>query len=91
MAKGMAAMFSSDLKPVIGEIRAISPAYRADLAVARAAGRTNLGCPPPKGDKRMRLGADKILGFMRAVPPERRATTTVKTVFYEMMRKSFPC
>lgn len=91
MAKGMGAVFSSDLKPVVNEMKAIGPAYRADLAVARAAGRTDLGCPPPKGDKRMRLGADKILGYMRAVPPERRATTTVKAVFYDMMRKNFPC
>lgn len=94
-AKGMGAMFSSDLKPVMAEMKAVGTSYRADLAQARAAGRTDLGCPPPKGspppEGRKRMSPNELLDALRVVPPAHRATTTVKTAFYAMMRRRFPC
>lgn len=87
--KGMGAMFSSDLKPVIAEFKAAGQAYRADLDVARAAGRTDLGCPPPKG--KAKITPEQIMADFSATPPAERATTTTKTAFYRMMRKRFPC
>ena len=92
-AKGMAAVFSSDLKPVMAEMKAIGTSYRADLERARAAGRTDLGCPPAKGQapKGQGMKVDEIFAVLRAVPPERRATTTVKATFYDLMARRFPC
>ena len=93
-AKGMAAMFSSDLKPVVAEMKAIGTGFRADLDRARAGGRTDMGCPPPKGQgkgKGVGIKADEIFAVLRAVPPAQRATTTVKSVFYAMMARRFPC
>lgn len=85
-AKGMGAMFSPDLKPVMAEMKSVSADYRADLAKAP---RGELGCPPPKG--KARLGSDELIGEFSAVPVAQRGTTSVKSAFYAMMKRRFPC
>jgi len=88
-AKGMGAMFSPELKSIMTELKATGTSYRTDLEAARAAGRTDLGCPPPKGKGRMTQ--QEFTTAFAAVPLAERATTSVKTVFYRMMKTRYPC
>ena len=88
-AKGMGAMFSPDFRVVVREVKSVATAYRAELDGARSLGRTDLGCPPPKGT--VKLTPTQFMSDFSAVPVAQRATTSVKTVYYAMMRKRFPC
>ncbi len=88
-ARGMAAMFSPDLKLVTTEIKTAAPAYRADAAKARAAGRVDLGCPPVTG--KLGVTSDEVVRDFRAIPVAQRTTLSVRQAFYTMMRKRFTC
>lgn len=88
-AKGMMAMMSPDLKVVRGELQAATTAYRTDVDAARAKGRTDLGCPPPKGQAK--ITSDSIMADLAAVPKAAQARTTVKSALYDVMRKRYPC
>lgn len=88
-AKGMMAMMSSDLPVVKGEMQAATTAYRTDVDAARAKGRTDLGCPPPKGQAK--ISSDMIMADLAAIPKAAQARTTVKTALYDAMRKRYPC
>jgi hypothetical protein len=88
-AKGMMAMMSSDLPVVKGEMQAATGSWRADVDAARANGRTDLGCPPPKGQ--VKLSSDVIMADLAALPKAVQAKTTVKAAFYAAMLKRFPC
>lgn len=88
-AKGMMAMMSSDLKVVRGEMQAATTAYRAEVDAARANGRTDLGCPPPKGQAK--IGSDAIMADFAAIPKGAQARMTVKSALYDVMRKRYPC
>ena len=85
-AKGMGAMFSPDLKAVANEMKVASADYRADLARAPNG---ELGCPPPKGQ--VKLSQQEVMNAFTAVPIAQRATTSVKTVLYDTMKRRFPC
>ena len=87
-AKGAAAMFSSDLRPVMAEVKRVGRAYRADIEAARAAGRPTRSCPPPKG--KSKLDADDFLRHLRAIPAaERRMDMT--EAFHRYMARRYPC
>ena len=88
-AKGMGALFAPELKQVKAEMEGVSNAYRADLAAQRAAGQPPHSCPPPKG--KAKIGSEEFIGEFQAVPPAQRGSTSVKQVFYAMMKKRFPC
>ena len=66
----------------------VADAYRADLTAARQAGRTPHSCPPPKG--KASFGAKEVMAEFNAIPPARR-NMSVKTAFYAMMKKRYPC
>jgi hypothetical protein len=88
-AKGMMAMMSSDLPVVRGEMQAATGAYRTEVDAARAKGRTDLGCPPPKGQAK--LSSDIIMADFAAIPKPAQARMTVKAALYDVMRKRYPC
>ena len=88
-AKGMAAMFSPDLKLVMREFKAAGPAYRADVAKARAEGRNDLGCPTMAG--KFGVNSTAVIAEFSAIPPAEQRTTSVRQAFYAMMKKRFPC
>ncbi|UVO55349.1 hypothetical protein [Sphingomonas sp. SUN039] len=88
-AKGMMAMMSSDLPVIRGEMQAATTAYRADVDAARAKGRKDLGCPPPKGQAK--LSSDIVMADLAALPKAVQARTTVKAALYDLMRKRYPC
>lgn len=87
-AKGMMAVFSSDLKLLKKEMADISATYRGDLAAARAAGRPPHSCPPPKGQ--VKLGSNELLADLNKIPQAQRGMS-MKAAFYAMMARRFPC
>jgi hypothetical protein len=88
-AKGMLAMMSSDLGVVKGEFKTATGNWRADVDAARAKGRTDLGCPPAKGQ--VKMDSDMVMADLAAVPPALQPRISVKTAFYDAMAKRFPC
>lgn len=88
-AKGMMAMMSSDLPVIRGEMQAATSSYRADVDAARAKGRTDLGCPPPKGQAK--ISSDTIMADLAAIPKAAQAKMTVKAGLYAAMAKRYPC
>jgi hypothetical protein len=84
-AQGMMAMMSSDLGLLQREMKAVGQAWRADVDTARAQGRTDLGCPPPKGQ--VKMPPDQLVAAFRAMP----AATPLKQAFYRHMAQRFPC
>ncbi|MCP3730479.1 hypothetical protein M9978_08555 [Sphingomonas sp. MG17] len=87
-AKGLFAMGSPDIKLLTTEMKAVGEAYRTDIEGARAAGRTPHSCPPPKG--KAKLTSKDLLSEFEAIPAAQRGMS-VKTAFYAMMRKRYPC
>ncbi|WP_423606685.1 hypothetical protein [Sphingomonas sp. MS122] len=87
-AKGILAIGSPDIKLLRAEVQSVADAYRADLTAARKAGRTPHSCPPPKG--KAKLGAKEVMAEFNAIPPAQRGMS-VKTAFYAMMKKRYPC
>lgn len=88
-AKGMMAMMSSDLPVIRGEMQAATTAYRTEVDAARAKGRTDLGCPPPKGQAK--LSSDIVMADLAALPKAVQTRTTVKAALYDLMKKRYPC
>lgn len=87
--KGVTALFSSDLKVLKREVEASAEAYRAQIKSDRAAGRTAHSCPPAKGAAK--LGSDELLAHFRSYPAAKRSSMTVRSGFFDMMAKRFPC
>ena len=88
-AKGMMAMMSPDLPVIRGEMQGATTAYRTDVDAARAKGRTDLGCPPPKGQAK--ISSDLIMADLAALPKPAQSRLTVKSALYDIMRKRYPC
>lgn len=84
-AKGMRAMFSSDIGLLKAEVQNAATAYRADVA----AGKPPKSCPPPKGSAKM--SSDELMANFRTIPAAQQKTTAVREAFYAMMTKRFPC
>lgn len=87
-AKGFLAIGSSDIKLLRAEVERASDAYRSDLASAKAAGRAPHSCPPPKGQAK--IGSKELIAEFEAIPAAQRGMS-VKSAFYAMMKKRFPC
>lgn len=88
-AKGMLAMMSPDLPVVRNEMKAASDSWRAAVDAARAKGRTDMGCPPPKGQAK--VTSDMLMADFAAIAPARRAKMTVRDAFTEVMKRRYPC
>ncbi len=87
-AKGMMAAFSSDIGLLKSEMAAVTASYRADLELARAAGRKPHSCPPPRGQTRMT--STDLLAELAKIPPARRGMS-MKAAFYGIMARRYPC
>lgn len=81
-------MGSPDIKLLKGEMETVANAYRADIQGARAAGRKPHSCPPPKG--KANIGSKELMAEFEAIPAAQRGMS-VKSAFYAMMKKRFPC
>jgi hypothetical protein len=84
-ARGMMAMFSSDIGLLKAEIKSASVAYRADVA----AGKPPRSCPPPIGT--VKTSSDELLAAFRTVPTTERTKLSVRAAFANYMAKRFPC
>jgi hypothetical protein len=83
-AKGMMAMFSSDIGILKKEIRAAGLAMRTER---QAAGQPKLACPPEK----ISMDSDELIESFRAIPVAQRPRVTVKQAMTDIVRKRYPC
>ncbi len=88
-AKGIMAIGSPDIKLLQTEMQTVGANYRAELEAARAARKPLHSCPPPKGQGR--VGSDEMMAHFRAYPAARRPSVSVKTAFYDLMKRKYPC
>lgn len=86
-SKGPAAVFSSDLKPVMAEMKRVTQVYRIDVQRAKAAGQTPRSCPPAG---KMKLDPDEFLGALRSIPANQRSIDMTEA-FHRYMAAKFPC
>jgi hypothetical protein len=86
-AKGMAAMFSGDLKKIMAEARGAGENYRARLAADKAAGRPPHSCPPPKA----RMDSKQFMAQINSYSPEQRAHISMNSVMADLFAKNYPC
>ncbi len=84
-AKGMMAIFSSDMKVLQAEVGSGTAAWRAQVAPP---GRAPNACPPAGKQK---LSVDDILGMMNAVPSAQRAATSAADALIAGLNRRFPC
>jgi hypothetical protein len=88
-AKGMMALMSSDIGLLKKEVQSAGVAYRSQIDSDKAAKRPPHSCPPPKGT--VKMGSEELIGHFRGIPAAQRPNVSVKTAFYGMMKKKFPC
>lgn len=88
-ARGMMAMFSSDIGLLKGEVQGAARALRSETEAARRAGRRPAFCPPPEGQAR--LNANELLAYFRAIPPAQRQRLEVRDAMRGMMIRRYPC
>ncbi len=85
-AKGMMALFSSDIKVLQSEGQAAGMAYKARLDGERKAGHPS-SCPP-QGTK---IGSDQVLAHLRSYPAEARPQTSMRAAMADFFIKNYPC
>ena len=86
--KGPLAMFSGDLKLLMGQIRTDAAELRAENKTAAAAGKPKAYCTAPGGVK---MSNRDILSAMQSVPPADRARTSTKDALRAYFALRFPC
>ena len=86
-ARGMAAMFSSDIGLLKGEATSAGAALRAETEAARRAGRQPAFCAP----ERVRMSSTELLAFFRSIPPAQRQRLEVRDAMRFYMVRRFPC
>jgi hypothetical protein len=86
--KGPLAMFSGDLKLLMGQVKTDAAELRAENEAATAAGRPKAYCTAPGGVK---MSNREILSAMQAVPPAQRARTSTKDALRAYFARRFPC
>ena len=84
--KGMGAVFTKDLKPMIRVFEAAAESVKAENDFARAIG-APLFCAP----KKYRLTADQFISEFGRIPKERRQIQSVRDAWREIAIRRFPC
>lgn len=85
-AKGMMALFSSDLRLLKRESADATAALRAEKQARTVAGRPQPYCVP-SGTK---MGANQMITDLNAIPPAERGMT-LKDGFARVLSKRYPC
>jgi hypothetical protein len=88
-AKGIFAMGSPDIALLKNEVKSASTAFRAEQDAALSAGKRPSACLPPKGT--VVMNADDLMAYFRTIPSAQASKTSVKTGFYSLMRRKYPC
>ena len=85
--KGPMALFSSDLKLLLRQVKADAAAIKAERLLAQKNGRQPAYCPGGE----TQLGQKDILAAMEAVPAARRASTDTRSGLRAYFTRRFPC
>jgi hypothetical protein len=85
--KGMAAMFSSDVKVITTEFQAAAKAVKAENEAAKAAGKP-IYCPPAKPQK---MSAEQLIAEFGKIPQSRRQQLSVRQAWREIAIRKYPC
>lgn len=85
-AKGMLAIFSSDIGVLKAEITGANAAWQADKNARKAAGLPPRNCAPPGA----KLSQEEFLAALKALPPAQRAMS-MKEGFALVAINKFPC
>ena len=88
-ARGMAAMFSSDIGLLKSEVRTAAEALRAEQQAAVRAGRPAAFCPPPAG--RASVNSNELLAHFRSIPPAQRQRMEVRDALRTFFARRYPC
>lgn len=84
--RGMGAVFSKDMKPMMTVFKAAAESVKAENERARSDG-SALFCAPTK----YRLTADQFLSEFGKIPQTRRKMQTVRDAWREIVIRRFPC
>jgi hypothetical protein len=84
--KGMGALLSKDLRPVMNEMKAAGQAVKAENDKAKAMGKP-IYCVP----KNTKMNSDDALKLFAGIPAERRKTMSVQQAWREGLIKRYPC
>ncbi len=87
--RGPFALFSPDFYRLKGEVEANGEELKAEYADARARHERTAFCPP--ANDKPRVGKDEYLAALRAVPPDKRASTDTKDVLRGLLERKYPC
>ncbi len=87
-SRGLFAMGSPDIKLLTDEMAGIRTAYRADLARSAAAHQPPHSCPPPAGPAKMT--GTQFMAELERIPAAQRGMS-MRTAFYAMMKRLYPC
>ena len=86
--KGPLAIFSSDVKVLMNQMKQDADTLKAENKAAEAAGRKKAYCTQAEGVK---LSDRDILGALNAVPAAQRASTSTKDAMRVYLARRFPC
>jgi hypothetical protein len=86
-AKGILAMGSADIGLLKGEVQAAGKSYRDQIESDKAAKRTPHSCPPQKAS----MNSNELLTHFRSYPAASRSKISVRTAFFDLMKKRYPC
>lgn len=84
--KGIGAMFSKEVKPLMAVMKTAGQNIKAENAKAKAAG-SPLYCPPSKS----KMDSDEVLAEFGRIPASRRQTISVQQAWREILIRRFPC
>ena len=85
-AKGLGALFSSDIGVLKAEAMAAGKGYTARLRQERAAGHPS-SCPP----KPTKVGQEMWLSHLNSYPAASRGAISLNRAMADMFAKNFPC
>ena len=86
--KGPLALFSSDIKLLMNQVKQDAALLRAENKAAEAAGRQKAYCTPAGGVK---MTDKDVMQAMEAIPPARRAQTSTQDAIRAYMVRRYPC
>lgn len=87
-AKGPLALFSSDLKLLMRQVKADAAVLAAENKAAEAARRQKAYCTPAAG---VTMNEKDVLAAMQAVPAPERPTTETKAALRAHLARRYPC
>jgi hypothetical protein len=85
--KGILALGSADIKLLKAEMGGATSAYRSRIETDKKAGSTPHSCPPQKAS----MSSDQLLAHFRSYPVAQRSGISVRTAFFDLMKKRYPC